>query len=164
MKIVACSITREHDPCQTKIFKSFEKINQYHPSKKIELKLKCGNSTMGLSEYYNNCIDNYGKSCDYMIFVHDDVDFINMDLHYQIEKSMELYDIIGVAGCANPTIGDVNLWHLMSQKQDLKGFAGHTCKGVALLCCNTWTAGQCLAISILSSNSSFIRSSGIRHR
>jgi hypothetical protein len=128
MKIVACSITREHDPCQTKIFKSFEKINQYHPSKKIELKLKCGNSTMGLSEYYNNCIDNYGKSCDYMILVHDDVDFINMDLHYQIEKSMELYDIIGVAGCANPTIGDVNLWHLMSQKQDLKGFAGHTCK------------------------------------
>jgi hypothetical protein len=127
MKIVACSITRKIDPCQTKIFKSFEKINKYNESKKIDLKLKCNNSTVGLSEYYNNCIDKYAESCDYMVLVHDDVQFINMDLQYQIEKSMEVYDIVGVAGCINPKITDINLWHLMSDKQNLKGFAGHTC-------------------------------------
>jgi hypothetical protein len=82
---------------------------------------------MGLCEYYNKCLDDYGKTCDYMILVHDDVDFINMDLAYQIEEGMKKYDILGVAGCIDPQIKDDNLWHLMSDRSKLRGFAGHPC-------------------------------------
>ena len=39
MNIVACSLSRSSDPCQTKIFNNFEKINKYSKTK-IELKLK----------------------------------------------------------------------------------------------------------------------------
>ncbi len=127
MNIVACTITREKDRCQTKIFQNLQKINNCGFDGKIELKIKCGNTKMGLSEYYNNCIDNYAADCDYMIFVHDDVEFLNMDLHYQIKESMKIYDVVGVAGCLNPNIKDLNLWHLMCERSNLRGFAGHTC-------------------------------------
>ncbi len=124
MNIVACSLSRSTDPCQTKIFKNFKEINKIS---KIELKLKHNNSKVGLSEYYNECIEKYAQDYDYMVFVHDDVEIINMDLAYQIEKGMKVYDILGVAGCVNPQIKDLNLWHLMSDRQNLRGFAGHSC-------------------------------------
>jgi GT2 family glycosyltransferase len=126
MSIVACSITRSSDSCQTKIFQNLKNINDNF-SEKIELKLKTDNTTKGLSEYYNNCIDNYAKNCEYLIFVHDDVEFINMDLAYQIRQGMEKYDVLGVAGCRNPQIKEANLWHLMAAKHELCGFAGHNC-------------------------------------
>lgn len=126
MSIVACSITRESDPCQTKIFKNFEKINTFG-KEEIKLHLELNNSKVGLSQYYNNCIDKYAENCEYLIFVHDDVEFINMDLSYQIREGMQKFDVLGVAGCRNPQIKDANLWHLMSAKNELCGFAGHNC-------------------------------------
>ena len=126
MSIVACSITRSSNSCQTKIFKNLEKINK-NSKESVELNLQLNNTSMGLSEYYNNCIDKYAKDCEYLIFVHDDVEFINMDLAYQVREGMKEYDILGVAGCRNPQIKDVNLWHLMSTKHELRGFAGHSC-------------------------------------
>jgi hypothetical protein len=124
MNIVACSLSRSSDPCQTKIFKNFQKINKYSKTK-IELKLKLNNTNMGLCEYYNKCLDEYGGKCDYMILVHDDVDFINMDLDYQIEEGMKKYDVLGIAGCIDPEIKEHNLWHIMADKNKLRGFAGH---------------------------------------
>jgi hypothetical protein len=126
MNIVACSITRSKEACQTKIHQNLLKINQTKNSS-IKLHLKCNNSKIGLSEYYNNCIDEFAKNNDYMIFVHDDVEFINTDLSYQIQEGMKKYDVLGVAGCTNPQIKDKNLWHLMADRSDLRGFAGHTC-------------------------------------
>jgi hypothetical protein len=126
MNIVACSISRSADPCQTKIFKNLQKINK-HSENKIDLKLKHNNTKTGLCEFYNKCIDEHAKICDYMILVHDDVEFINMDLAYQIEQGMQKYDILGVAGCIDPTIKDDNLWHLMTDRSKLRGFAGHPC-------------------------------------
>lgn len=125
MKIIICSLSRNADPCQTKIFKSIKKINKYS-EQKIDLKLLHNNTKLGMPQYYNECLDNYGKICDYMIFVHDDVDFVNMDLTYQIEEGMQKYDILGVAGCINPQIKDMNLWHLMSDRNNLRGFAAHS--------------------------------------
>jgi hypothetical protein len=126
VSIVACSITRSSEPCQTKIFENFKKIN-LSDNEKIELNLELGNVEIGLSEYYNKCIDKYAKNCEYLIFVHDDVEFINMDLAYQIREGMKRFDVLGVAGCRNPQIKEANLWHLMSTKHELCGFAGHTC-------------------------------------
>lgn len=128
MNIVACSITRSKDGCQTKISQNIKKINSYNEKNKINLKIECSNTKKGLPEYYNSCIDKYGELCDYILLVHDDVEFLNMDLHYQICESMKKYDIVGIAGCVNPKITDMNLWHLMAQKNDLKGFAGHSCE------------------------------------
>jgi hypothetical protein len=126
VSILACSITRSSNPCQTKIFKSFEKINNVG-FEKIELNLHLENTKIGLSEYYNKCIDKFAKNCEYLIFVHDDVEFINMDLAYQIREGMKKYDVLGIAGCRNPQIKDANLWHLMAAKHELCGFAGHDC-------------------------------------
>lgn len=128
MNIVACSISKHSDLCQTKIFKSIKKINE-HSNIKIDLKIKGNNTKMGLSQYYNECLDTYGKMCDYMILVHDDVEFVNMDLSYQIEEGMKKYDVLGVAGCLSPQIKDINLWHIMADKKCLRGFAGHTWEG-----------------------------------
>jgi len=128
MNIVACSISKHPDACQTKIFKSLKKINE-HSNTKIELKIRGNNTKIGLPQYYNECLDTYGKMCDYMILVHDDVEFVNMDLSYQIEEGMKKYDILGVAGCLNPQIKDINLWHTMADRKHLKGFAGHTWEG-----------------------------------
>lgn len=126
MSIIACSITRSVEPCQTKIFENFKKINKNN-NDNIELKLQLNNTSIGLSKYYNNCIDKYAKDCEYLIFVHDDVEFINMDLAYQVKEGMKKYDVLGIAGCRNPQIKDANLWHLMSTKHELCGFAGHSC-------------------------------------
>lgn len=128
MNIVACSISKHPDPCQTKIFKSLKKIKE-HSNTKIELKIRGNNTKIGLSQYYNECLDAYGKMCDYMILVHDDVEFVNMDIAYQIEEGMKKYDVLGVAGCLNPQIKDINLWHTMADRRYLKGFAGHTWEG-----------------------------------
>lgn len=128
MNIVACSLSKKTDPCQTKILKTFKELNK-HSDIKIELKLKHNNTKVGLSQYYNECIDTYANVCDYMIFVHDDVEFINMDLAYQIEKGMEKFDVLGVAGCISPQIKNQNLWHLMADRKNLRGFAGHTWEG-----------------------------------
>ena len=124
MKTIACSLSKSADPCQTKIFKTFKNINKFE---KIELKLKHNNTKVGLPEYYNYCIDNYAQDNDYMIFVHDDVEFLNVDLAFQIEEGMKEYDVLGVAGCVNPQIKEHNLWHLMAERKDLRGFAGHSC-------------------------------------
>jgi GT2 family glycosyltransferase len=124
MSIVACSLSRKPDPCQTKIYNNFKEINKFS---KIDLKLKHNNTKMGLGEYYNQCIEEYAENYDYMLFVHDDVSIINMDLEYQIKKGMEKYDVLGIAGCTSPQIKDVNLWHLMSERANLRGFAGHSC-------------------------------------
>ena len=126
MSIVACSLSRSTDPCQTKIWKNFQKINKFDDFK-IDLKLKHNNTKMGLCEYYNECLDKYAKDNEYMVFVHDDVEFINMDLSYQIKEGMRDFDVLGIAGCRNPQIKDLNLWHLMAPKHELCGFAGHTC-------------------------------------
>jgi GT2 family glycosyltransferase len=126
MKIMLCSLSQKPDPCQTKIFKSIKKINSSFFSEKIELNLKHNNTKMGLSEYYNQCLDEYSNMYDYIILCHDDVEFINIDLAFQVSKALEVYDVIGVAGSINPQIKDKNLWHLMSDRKDLRGLAGHS--------------------------------------
>lgn len=85
------------------------------------------NTTKGLSQFYNECINRYKNSNDikYLIFCHDDVQIINGDFIEQTKKGLEVYDVIGVAGCINPKIIEKNLWHWMTDKSNYRGFAGH---------------------------------------
>lgn len=85
------------------------------------------NSKKGLSKFYNECIDRYKNSNDikYLIFCHDDVQIINSDFIEQTKKALEIFDVVGVAGCLNPKIGEKNLWHWMTDKSNYRGIAGH---------------------------------------
>jgi len=88
------------------------------------------NNTKGLSKVYNEAITNILYSdkdgdTDCMLFVHDDVYVDDGFIFDKIEDGFSVYDIIGVAGAKNPKIKEPALWHLMTERQDWRGFAAH---------------------------------------
>ncbi len=118
MNSIICSITKKKDARDTILFKSLEKI-------KVEFYIETNNTTKGLSEFYNECLERYSFK-DAIIFVHDDVDIINCDLDHQLSEAFKQYDVVGVAGCVNPKIIEKNLWHWMAGDiKNCRGIAGH---------------------------------------
>jgi len=125
VKVKVCSITKKAKKQDTILYSSLNKING------IELYMETNNTTKGLGQFYNECIDN-SLDYDYLVLVHDDVDIINSDLLYQLKSGHAHFDILGVAGCVNPKIQEKNLWHWMGggmESGNLKGFAGHPSVG-----------------------------------
>lgn len=119
--IVICSLTPKSNFNYTVLGNSVKKIGD------VELfyeNSNTGNKVKGLSKFYNECLDRF-KERDYLVLCHDDVDILCSDLSYQVLASMEKFDVAGVAGCLNPKIIEKNLWHWMSEKQNLRGMAGH---------------------------------------
>lgn len=120
MKIVVCSITRKEKAQDTVLYKSLKSQNI-----NIDYYIEHNNTSKGLGKFYNECLELY-KNKDCIVFVHDDVDIINTDLEHQLAKAFKRFDIVGVAGCVNPSIIEKNLWHWMgSKKENLRGVAGH---------------------------------------
>ena len=120
MKTIICSITKKKNAYETLINESLKKYTG-----ELDHLIKVNNTKKGLSQYYNECIEEF-KNYDSIVFVHDDVDIINKDLKYQLEQGFKKFDVIGVAGCVNPKILDRNLWHWMAgDRSNMRGFAGH---------------------------------------
>lgn len=68
---------------------------------------------------------------DYVLFVHDDVSIEDGMLHRKIEDSLEMFDVVGLAGGHEVKLAPPALWHIMSQQRS--GNVGHTMQD------QTWT-------------------------
>lgn len=91
----------------------------------IDLHIKYNNTSIGLSQFYNEIIESYNGESDIVIFCHHDVSLSYCNLYYQLYEAIKYFDVIGVAGGLNPQIIEKNLWHWMVQKEHYRGFAAH---------------------------------------
>ena len=89
------------------------------------------NNTEGLSKVYNQFIkDEYkNKIC---VFCHDDLIIHSIDLVEQLNKAIEQFDIVGLAGSSDFKLGDT-AWHMHNgqwrDKSLLSGSVGHNIDG-----------------------------------
>ena len=82
-------------------------------------------NTKGLPEVYNKFITPENK--DYiLLFVHDDVDIIDLNLLKNLREGLTEYDIIGLAGVNGPIqLKSPSGWHLMGQREQMSGSVYH---------------------------------------
>lgn len=72
-------------------------------------------NTRGLSQVYNESLEQYGSAYDYIVFVHDDVSIEDSFVVKKLAKAHESYDIVGLAGGSYIMYDPAKppLWHLM---------------------------------------------------
>lgn len=121
-KILIASCTKEKDQAKTLLNRSLLDNPPLLCDKNFVL-----NNKNGLSYAYNKIIDAQINHYDFIVFIHDDVylDCINLADKLERAKNELKYDIIGVAGTTMPKITHPALWHIMGERSNHKGFAGH---------------------------------------
>ena len=121
--IVTCTQKNRHQFQETDIYKSY---NECKLSSDFELEVFYQNKE-GLSKQYNTILNNEKyKNYEWIVFVHDDVYIDDARLLQKLNEAKKLdYDIVGLAGGLNPRIGGINLWHLMTDRKDHRGFVAH---------------------------------------
>jgi len=83
-------------------------------------------NTKGLPEVYNQYITSKtAKKHDIVLFVHDDVYIDDYKLKGKLYANMNMFDIVGLAGCIKPKIKSPCLWHLMSAEKNHRGSVYH---------------------------------------
>ncbi len=116
--IICCT---KHKKAQTKLYESLRGFPLHE--------VKCiyhENNTVGLPEIYNQYITKkYAKKHDVVLFVHDDVYIDDFKLRGKLYNSIQQFDIVGLAGCVKPVIKKPVLWHLMSSKENWRGYVHH---------------------------------------
>lgn len=123
--ILVVSATR-HKKDTTKIYQSLGYMSA--TNKNAELKLEITeNNTEGLPTVYNRYLTkSVLKKHDIVLFVHDDVYVDDLRLKGKLYNNLnEMYDIVGLAGCIKPVIKKPVLWHVMSHRDNLRGFVHH---------------------------------------
>lgn len=122
-RLLIISCTTKKRPEDTLIHKSIEQIDP--DRKSIDLIVLC-NNRKGLPEAYNQFIhEKMALWYEYIAFVHDDVWIDDPAIEDKLSISAIKYDIVGVAGGLSPKIQHPALWHIMSNKIDHRGQAGH---------------------------------------
>jgi hypothetical protein len=82
-----------------------------------------GNNKQPLPVIYNEALDICKTKL--VIFTHDDV-YINCgDFEKRIRYYSDMYDVFGLAGNTQITVKEPVLWHLMTERQNLRGCVAH---------------------------------------
>ena len=79
-------------------------LRRFPDSLRPPLRVVCGNSgtsARGLSEIFNQALDSADPGTD-LVFLHDDVYLHDWFLGAHLAMALERFDIVGVAGSANP--------------------------------------------------------------
>jgi len=118
-KIIFISATRG-DKTNISFLKSISKI----PDAEYEI---IENNTDKLCVVYNRAVQKYMDSHDIICFIHDDVYIDDLRVIHKLQKATREsnYDIIGLAGGINPVIRSPALWHLMCDRENLRGAVAH---------------------------------------
>lgn len=119
------SCTQKTKKNETLLYQSI--IESSWLDEKDELEMVTSNK-IGLSKIYNAFINEaIAKRHDRIVFVHDDVYIDDLLINSKLNKAMyDLnYDIVGLAGARDPQIKHPALWHIMSDRQNHRGYAGH---------------------------------------
>jgi hypothetical protein len=116
--IFICSATKG-DREDTLLYKSLKAHNL------LDIAYIHENNKDPLPQVYNKAMD-FAKENDieYLILLHDDITLESFDICDRVRKSLDLFDVIGVAGCTKAKIKKPTLWHLMSRE-----FKGNCNKG-----------------------------------
>jgi hypothetical protein len=93
----------------------------------VELHIKFEN-TRGLSECYNEYIDELADKCDVLLFVHDDVYVDDRRMGQKLKESLETFDIIGLAGTSSWQVQSPAVWN-NSDNKSWSGAVAHQHNG-----------------------------------
>lgn len=83
------------------------------------------NNERPLAQVYNEALRKYRGKHKIVVFIHDDVVINCVDWFSRVERALERFDVVGVAGAAGCSIKSPALWHLMSTKEQWRGAAAH---------------------------------------
>jgi hypothetical protein len=115
------SISQKSDLKQTLLYKSLVKncIG-------VDNVIFYGNNKESLNAVYNRGIKKcLEENIKIAILVHDDV-YINCnDFEYRIRNYAQKYPVFGLAGATTITFKEPALWHLMSERTNLRGCVAH---------------------------------------
>ena len=131
------------------IYYSLEKLFDHYrhvPSCSLNFHIVT-NNTEGLSKVYNNFINDDNKD-KIVLFVHDDVIIHQIDLVENLNKAIENFDIIGLAGSEEFNIGEKNMWHICSDRSKHSGSVTHVIPNTDLVCGSVYgpTPKRCLVM------------------
>jgi len=88
------------------------------------------NNTKALAEVYNTEINDPENKDNILLFVHDDCIIEDLFLYRKLNKAMEQFDVVGLAGIKAPIqIKQPCLWHLMGPATQYSGAVAHFDKG-----------------------------------
>jgi GT2 family glycosyltransferase len=93
----------------------------------LDLHVKFEN-TKGLSECYNEFIDELSDKCDIMVFIHDDVYLDDRRLSKKLKEATENFDIVGLAGTGSFQVQSPAIWN-NSDKESWSGAVAHQHEG-----------------------------------
>jgi GT2 family glycosyltransferase len=118
-KVIFISTTRGSKD-NTLFLKSIRKV----PGAEFEV---IENNTEKLCVLYNRMAVKYMDSHDIICFIHDDVYVDDLKAVTKLQKAVRenAYDVIGLAGGIGPVIRTPALWHLMCQRENLRGAVAH---------------------------------------
>jgi len=106
-EVVAVSATRfsrEEFAAKAPLSWSLRQIGQVS---KVRLRVafdNAGPSARGLPEIYNAAITEENTDC-ILLFVHDDVLISDFFIQHRLNDALQMFDVVGVAGCVEPEIG-----------------------------------------------------------
>lgn len=119
--VVSCTQRTQDEKKDLKIFDSLRLL-------KNEVKIKIHYSNReSLPVIYNQYLNKkYLRDHDIVVFAHDDLYVDDLKIKGKLDLASNGLDIIGLAGCLNPTIKKPALWHIMSTTQDWRGYVAHS--------------------------------------
>lgn len=122
--LVTCTLSKtEKEFEQRPIFKSIEKLSLLYDHKLFDFVIVKENQK-GLSEVYNNFINDQKYLEDILLFVHDDVEIKDTFLVETLNNSP--YVVTGLAGSKTADLNSpMPAWHLMSDRQHFVGEVMH---------------------------------------
>lgn len=126
--IVSCTQKGPNQHSEVLLYQSFESGGM---SRFAKLDMVWEN-TEGLSAVYNRKISEYANSgVDFLVFVHDDVyiDDLKLEDKLNMARFNLGFQIIGVAGAVALKIEFPALWHIMTGKNEGRGFVHHSVGG-----------------------------------
>jgi len=104
--------------------KLFESMAGFDPSEAKVIYHE--DNEQGLPVIYNQYITSkIAKKHDIVLFVHDDVYIDDYKLKGKLYSNMNMFDIVGLAGCVKPKIKSPGLWHVMSAEENHRGSVYH---------------------------------------
>lgn len=84
------------------------------------------NNTDSLPVVYNDAINDFYQSNEWLVFVHDDVIIEAPEaLERQLDTLGHDFDIVGCAGTRDFTLKEPALWHLMGDRTQHRGAVAH---------------------------------------
>lgn len=117
-KIRIFTATQKADIADTDIFKSIHNLP-------VNMTWSVQNKTP-LTKLYNEQISQARvDGIEYLICVHDDVHINCEDFLQRIDNYGSKYAVFGLAGTTSVTIKEPVLWHLMTDRKNLRGCVAH---------------------------------------